>query len=193
MKKIILSFFASTLLFYANAQLTKGNWLVGGSGSFLSSKNSYSSSNFNSTSDRIDIMVSPNIGFFFIDKLGVGLRPSFSKYKEEVNGPGGLTSNVSRFEFGPFLKYYFLKIDKSFNLLADLSYQYGLFSSKPTTGNINKFSASAGPVIFFNSSVGLEFLVGYYQRKEVIKQNGDITTNQKGIQVNIGFQIHLEK
>jgi hypothetical protein len=68
-----------------------------------------------------------------------------------------------------------------------------LYWFTPTKGSINTFSASAGPVIYFNSSVGMEFLLGYYSRKEVIQQNGDIINHQKGFQIGIGFQIHLEK
>lgn len=173
--------------FTAKCQLDKGIWLVGGTGNFLSSKNTYTSPTYSSVSDRIDVKISPNLGYFIADKFGVGLRTSFSKYKEQVNGAGGLTSNVSSFEFGPFARYYFLQSDKRYNILADMCYQYGIYYSKPTKGNINTFSASAGTVVFFNSSVGLEFLLGYYSRNEVIKQNGNIVTNQRGFQIQIGF------
>jgi len=47
--------------------------------------------------------------------------------------------------------------------------------------------------VFFNTSVGLELLLGYYHRKEVIKENEEFVTNQKGFQISIGFAIHLEK
>lgn len=195
MKKLFFSLFASMLFFSAHAQLTKGNWLVGGTGNFLSSKNTYTSPTYSSSSDRVDIKISPNIGYFITDKFAVGLRPSFSKYKEQVDGAGGLTANISRFEFGPFARYYFLQSDKQYNILMDVSYQYGIYYNKPTKGNINTLSASAGTVIFFNSSVGLEFLLGYYSRKEVLPltTNGENTTDQKGFQIGIGFQIHLEK
>jgi len=110
-------------------------------------------------------------------------------------GQGGLTSNVSRFEFGPFARFYFLPADNQYNILADVSYQYGIYYSKPTKGKINTLSASAGTVVFFNSSVGLEFLLGYYSRKEVIPltTSGENITKQKGFQISVGFQIHLEK
>ena len=178
----------------ANAQITKGNWLIGGTGNFLASKNSYSSPTFSSSSDRIDIKISPTIGYFIGDKLALGLRSSFSKYKDIVDGTGGnINSNINRLEFGPFVRYYFLQLDKQYNILTDINYQYGLYWFTPTKGNINTFSASAGPVIYFNTVVGLEFLLGYYTRKEVIKQNGDNTNSQKGFQIGISLQIHLEK
>jgi hypothetical protein len=183
----------TTLTFQSFGQLTKGNWLVGGTGNFLTSKNTYTSPTYSSTSERIDINISPNVGYFIIDKLAAGLRSSFSKYKEQVNGAGGGYSNLNRFEFGPFMRYYFLSAEKQYNILSDINYQYGLYWFTPTKGSINTFSASAGPVIYFNSSVGMEFLLGYYSRKEVIQQNGDIINHQKGFQIGIGFQIHLEK
>lgn len=195
MKPFLLVFTITVLVFTANGQITQGNWLVGGTGSFLSSKNNYTSPNYSASSDRIDIKVSPSVGYFIADQFASGLKVSYSKYKEQVNGPGGLSANVSRFEFGPFARYYFLQADKQYNILTEASYQYGIYYSKPTTGSINTFSASAGTVIFFNSSIGLEFLVGYYSRKEVMPLTtpGETIINQKGLQIGIGFQIHLEK
>lgn len=194
MKPVFLLFLITFFSFTSYGQLTKGNWLVGGTGNFLSSKNTYTSPTFSSSSDRIDIKISPNIGYFIIDKLGVGLKTSFSKSKGQVIGSGGqINTNENRFEFGPFVRYYFLEADKSYNILTDINYQYGFYWFTPTKGNITTFSASVGSVIFFNSSVGLEFLLGYYSRKEVIQQNGDIINQQKGFQAGIGFQIHLEK
>ena len=195
MKKFFFLFSSAIFFFSAQAQLTKDNWLAGGTGNFLSSKNTFSSPAYSSSSDRIDIKISSNIGYFIADKFALGVRPSFSKYKEQVNGAGGLTSNVSRFEFGPFVRYYFLQADKQYNILTDVSYQYGIYYSKPTKGNINTFSASAGTVVFFNSTVGLEFLAGYYSRKEVmpLTTSGENVSNQKGFQIGIGFQVHLEK
>lgn len=174
------------------AQLDKGTWLVGGVGNFLSSKIEYTSPTFSYTSNRVDISVSPKIGYLIIDKLGVGLITSFSKYKEQINGPGGGYTNENRFAFGPFAKYYFLEKGKQYNILTELNYQYGLYSFKPIKGNSQTFNAAVGPVVYFNTNVGLEFLLGYYSTKETIRQSGDIIRKQSGFQIGIGFQIHLE-
>jgi hypothetical protein len=50
------------------------------------------------------------------------------------------------------------------------------------------FFINAGPVIFLNSSVGVEFTIGYSSTH--IKGNND---NNNVFQTGIGFQIHLEK
>lgn len=177
-----------------NAQLNKGTWLVGGSGSFKSSATESYGTTYSKTSDRLEIAMSPNVGYFVMDKLALGLKGSFTKHKEEVNGPGGLYTNMNRFYVGPFARYYFLEKDKQFNLLADIGYQYGRVDFKPILkGNITNFNAAVGPVIYFNTSVGLEFLVGYYSMKETQKQPGyEYTDKQSGFQMSIGFQIHLE-
>jgi hypothetical protein len=191
--KILLTIF----LFFsieATSQIDKKTWLVGGTGNFLSYKNTYSNPTFSYTSDRVKIKISPNIGYFPVNKLGIGLRPSYSKYKDVVNGSGGVNSNENRFELGPFIRYYFLSAEKRYNILTDMCYQYGIYWFKPVKGNINTFSASAGTVVFFNSSVGLEFLLGYYSRNEVIQYSTNVENviNYKGFQIGIGFQIHLE-
>lgn len=192
--KILLTIFTFLFLsFDAKSQLDKGIWLVGGTGNFLSSKYENLSPINSYTSNRLEIAISPNVGYFVKDKLAVGLKTGFTKYKEQVTSAGGLYSNVNRFSFGPFARYYFLKKDKQYNILAEVSYRYGLYSFKPTKGNSNTFNAAVGPIIYFNSSVGLEFLLGYYSTKETIKQNGDNVTKQNGFQMGIGFQIHLDK
>jgi hypothetical protein len=48
-----------------------------------------------------------------------------------------------------------------------------------------------GPVIFFNTSVGMEFLFGYSSNIENVKEL--YKNSLKGFQIGIGIQIHLEK
>jgi hypothetical protein len=193
MKNITLTIAFLLFLNICFAQLDKGMWLVGGSGNYLTSKLEYTSPTFSSSSKKLDITVTPNIGYFIFDKLAIGLKTSFTKYKDQVSGSGGLiNTNSNRITFGPFAKFYILQKEKQYNLLAEVNYQYGLYRFKPTKGSSNTFNAAIGPVIFFNSSVGLEFLLGYYSIKETIKQTGDFISNQSGFQISIGFQIHLE-
>ena len=193
MKQLVLLFSFWTLLFTAQGQLTKGIWLVGGTGGFSSTKNTYSSSAATQTSDVVNLKLSPNIGYFLLDKFAVGLRPSFAKTKAQVTTVSGLSTNENRLDFGPFARYYFLDAEKQFNILADATYQYGFYWFTPTKGNRNTFSASGGTVVFFNSSVGLELLIGYYWRKEKINDAFKTTNEEKGLQMTIGFQFYLEK
>jgi hypothetical protein len=90
---------------------------------------------------------------------------------------------------GPFFRYYFLDPDNRINVFAESAYQYLHFSSnRGASDNANVFTFSAGPVIYFNTSVGIEFTASY----EINKYNDDsIKTNT--FFLNIGFQIHLKK
>ena len=186
---LILSVFCSNV----QAQLSKGNWLLGGTANLSATRNSYSGTISTSATDALNIMVLPDIGYFLADKLSVGLRPGYTKFKAEGVGPTGLSTNANRLDFGPFIRYYFLNTDKPFNVLADVGYQYGLYWFRPSRGSRHSFSASTGMVAFFNSSVALEMLVGYYSQSEKIRIPENALIEYRGLQMSIGFLFHLER
>jgi hypothetical protein len=177
----------------ANSQLTEGIWLLGGTASLYSTKNTYSTDVANQTSDNLQIGVAPSVGYFIADKFALGLSSTYTKSKVEVTSVGGLYTNENRFDFGPFARYYFLNIDKQYNLLADINYQYGLYWFTPRKGDRHTLSASIGTVVFFNSSVGFELLFGYYSQKESINDQIRTAYEKKGLLMTIGFKFHLEK
>ena len=194
--KLLLTIFTIFFLdITAEAQLDKSTWLVGGSSNFYSSNRDYVSfvtPAANGSSKDLNLTISPNVGYFIIDKIAIGLRPYFSWGKGEFipNDPlySGSTSNSKRYGIGPFARYYFLDKEKQFNILTDVSYQIGEWN-QGGKGKLSNFSFLAGPVIYFNTSVGMEFLLGYSTQSEELK---DFSKNSsKGFSVNIGFQIHL--
>lgn len=192
MKLLLLFLIALNLTFTSFSQITKNNWLVGGNGGLYSDKADYSSDFYSSYQTKYtQINIDASVGYFFIDKLALGLRPTFSSIKGEVITPGGGSTNTQRYWFGPFARYYFLKTDKQFNLLADIDYQFGIFKATGRTGDLSTSSAFIGPVIYFNSCVGIEFLFGYAYSKEDVENASRII--HKGFQTSVGFQIHLEK
>ena len=174
------------MLLFANAvnsQITKNNWLVGGNGRFSSQIE-----DLNGIDVRgLTIGVSPIVGYFFIDKFAGGIRSSLDYNKIKFNGG---TSKSTQIGIGPFLRYYFLNPSNRINILTETSYQYQHLNSNngsdPEKNNV--FTFSAGPVIYFNTSVGIEFLLNY----EIFNNKGS-TTSAKTFYLNIGFQIHLEK
>lgn len=188
---ITISFFTVT----ASAQLDRSTWIVGGSGNFYSSNREYISfvtPSVNGSSKELSLIISPNVGYFIIDKFAVGLRPYFSWGKGESTSSNGTiaTSNSKRYGIGPFARFYLLDKEKQFNILTDVSYQIGEWN-QGGKGKLSNFSFLAGPVIYFNTSVGMEFLLGYITQSEELK---DFSKNSsKGFSVNIGFQIHLIK
>jgi hypothetical protein len=177
-----------TFFFTANSQITKGNWLVGGTGKFYSYTTQYRSATYSNEAKHTQIDLSPNIGYFVIDKLVFGVRPAFSSIKGEVMTPVGMANNTQRYWLGPFGRYYFLPSDRQVNILTDISYQYGFFGGIPN-GKLNQFSVMAGPVVYFNSCVGIEFLIGYSSSLE--DAEGFQKETREGFQIAIGFQIHI--
>jgi hypothetical protein len=189
----ILSFLF--LSFSAKSQLTKGNWLVGGNGSLYSYNESYTAPNVTFTGKYASIDLSASVGYFFLDKLSAGLRPYLSTFKGESSG--GATPNDFKFAVGPFVRYYFLKEEHQFNILTDVSYQIGVNQGKGgdnPKGKFNVLSAMVGTELFFNSSVGLELLLGYRNQIATFDNSPSAyTSNRKGFQTSIGFQFHFEK
>ena len=179
--------------FSTTGQITKNNWMVGGVASYASTKYN------GEASSGVTVSIfkgQPNIGYFIIDKLAAGLKLGYSNVTNKFGeSPYGI-SKVVNYNFGPFARYYFLSTDKPFNILIDGSYQYGIKRIGSSTGgnilwgqhNANTFSVNAGPVLYFNTSVGLEFLVGYSNEKYVTDQGSNGT-----IQVGLGLQVHLER
>ena len=188
MKKVFFSLIAVCFLFTAKAQLTKSNWLVGGTGSF-----SFMSPNtVNGNTKTTIVNLAPNIGYFFIDKFASGIRLTF--YDDHINygQPNNNSITFSNYSIGPFIRYYFLPVDKQYNIITEGNYQFGnekvQTSNSLTTSNSNSFSFAAGPVIYFNSSVGIEFLLNY-------TSSGNNINSKRGnsFKIGIGLQVHLEK
>ena len=183
MKKLTFVVIFVGFLFISKAQITKGNWLVGGNGNFSIIKILDETTHY--------LQLTPNIGYFFFDKFAAGLEPSYVYNIGKSEGTNSIAKTMG-FYFGPFVRYYLLSTDKPYNILVEASYQHGWETKADryikTSYSLNNFSFAAGPVIYFNSSVGLEFLVGYAQSK----YTGE-TFHDSRLQVGIGLQVHLEK
>lgn len=179
--KTIKTLFFATLLFTmtASAQITKGNWMVGGDGYFTNSKATNSTGVLGSSNG---VGISPNIGYFFADKLAVGVRASFN-YGKASGGPSSIGFGGS-----PFVRYYFLKPEKSVNVFVDANYGYTVSKTEGRDSETSRaYNLKAGPVVYFNSSVGLELTLNYsksFNPNDFVYQN---------FYAALGFQIHLKK
>jgi hypothetical protein len=187
-KTIILFLIVSIFYNHANSQITKNNWMVGGNASFVFSK---ASAGDNNNSESANLILAPNIGYFFMDKFAGGVRLSFNRDHIKY-GPSDNFSTFKNYSIGPFIRYYFLDVDRQYNILVEGSYQFGndkVETTNSTSNNsTNIISFSAGPVIYFNSSVGIEFLLNYSSTgTRGYKGRGD------SFGLNIGLQVHLEK
>jgi hypothetical protein len=161
----------------SNAQIDKGNWMMGGSGSFSNYK---SKSGGNTISETTSLSVRPNIGFFVMDKLAVGSGIGFLFFF-----PKGPVKSPTYYDISPFVRYYFLKKEKQINIFSETSYGIELNSLNSNTSQ--RLNLKAGTVFFLNGSVGIEVALNYSSQKD----NQD--SLNRGIYLNVGFQIHLEK
>ena len=170
-------------------QLEKGTWLLSGTVNFSASTiTNYplASGGTKSSTNNLGFGLSPNVGFFVFDRIVIGLSPGFSWNKS------GSSSN-DQFLIGPFIRYYFLQTDKPINIFTHISDQIGtshVNNGSSLKSNVNNFTLACGPVIYFNSSVGIEFTIGYAKNKTDIGPTL-YTDSQSNFQASIGFQIHL--
>lgn len=188
MKHLFLTILIGLFCFSAKSQITKSNWLVGGTSNFSSSKQNLPNSTDKNNSTTFSIL--PNIGYFVVDKFAMGLGAGISFLQSKSND---IKSNVTSYSIGPFARYYFLDTDKTTNLFIQGKFGYGISRFNNLGNPISKsknlsYSLTGGPVVYFNSSVGLEFTVGWTYEKAL----EDKSSVSSAI-VGIGFQIHLEK
>lgn len=178
-------FFVFATVFTANAQITQGNWMVGGTGNFSSYESKYKSNGNEISNKGLGISLSPNIGYFLADKLvaGASLTIGYTKPKGFDNSFG--------YGIGPYARYYFLREDKQINLFSEVNYNFEETKSGNNKSRYQGYGLKAGSVIFFNSSVGLEISLDYNSSK-LIPNNSDSST-YNNLQIGLGFQIHLEK
>ncbi|WP_300977784.1 hypothetical protein [Flavobacterium sp.] len=163
----------------SQAQITKGNWMVGGDAFFSSATNKDANGSVEQSSTQL--LFRPNLGYFFIDRLVGGLGTSFGFSR--INGENNPNEGIN---LRPFLRYYFLKPENRINVLLEANYSYSKYFK---TADFNTgYSLKSGPVIYFNSSVGLELVVKY----EHFYYSIDSRTADN-FQVGLGLQIHLER
>lgn len=180
-------FIFSLIIFFSNngrAQITKGNWIVGGNLSINRTNNSY----LNNTIAKQSILnIAPMVGYFLKDKFVLGIRTEYNNFSYWSTGNNRSSSN--RVDFGPFLRYYFFSVSNKVNLFSESAYSLSLTKSNGNKwSSVNGFLINVGPVIYLNKSVGIEFTLGYSSQ---YWKNGN--GNFNNFRTGIGFQIHLDK
>jgi len=186
MQKVLFLILSFTISVTAKCQLDKKTWLVGGSASYTNSKFNSGFLGASTNVEQYQFTISPAMGYFLIDKLCTGIVTSFQETGSRAQGTT-IWSKYSNFNFGPFVRYYFLKKEKLVNIIAQSYYQFG---AEGSTSGLNKstLAFSAGPVLYFNSSVGLEFLISH-----LTYRYRNITVSDNKIQFSLGLQVHLQK
>jgi len=195
MTKITMLFAFLITILCASAQLDKGTWLGGGNGSFYTYTEKFDDPVSDPDAKYTNINISLNAGYFIMDKLAIGLNPAYYFYKGKQIGVTIYYEKPTNFTIGPFVRYYLLNKEKQFNMLIDSRYTIGFLNSKRGAsykGNLYTFSIAAGPEVFFNSSVGLEFLMGYTFLKEKFHGSYNRIRTNSGFRIAAGIQMHLQ-
>lgn len=178
MKKLILgvSLLISTAI---SAQVSQGNWLVGGNASF-----SYTESKSGSTNPykAIIIDLAPNVGYFVIDQLALGAKVNYRRNQSESND---IKNTFESMNISPFARYYILESDKMLNPFLESSYRFGVFESD----NTQEFSIGGGLAIFVNQNVAYEITLNYVDTR--LKNFENNTIQFQGLMLGLGIQIHL--
>ena len=191
MKKVLLFILAIALFQISQAQITKGNWMMGGNGSFEKSDQTSPTFDVKATT----IALSPNVGYFLVDQFAVGARLKLDY--EYLNYPNVETKHTRLFA-GPFVRYYFLDNERVVNFFSEAAFQLLIDQYKSTVPNggynrgsdnrLGSYSLSLGTAVFLNSSVAIEGAISY----ERVPQNEN-GTKVSNLGLKIGFQIHLQK
>ena len=177
--KTLFFFIALVASFHLNAQITKNNWLVGGSAAF-----SYTRTNPEINGRLFEMNLSPNIGYFFWDKLAFGLRSTYNltRGRSDLN-----RSTTERIMLLPFARYYLLEADRDMNLFVESAYGVRI-DIVGDRRNPEEFLLKGGLAIFLNSSVAFEIALSYINFNSKDQFVGDHT-----LLLGFGLQIHLEK
>jgi hypothetical protein len=173
-------FFLLIILFSFNlsAQINKGDWLVGGSATFL-----YSETKPNDVGDSrsLNINLSPRVGYFFWDKLSFGLRANFTRSRTELEVS---TNRFNRFYTAPFARYYILESDKVLNPFVESSYGFDLYNFD----NSREFILKGGLAVFVNKNIAYEVSLNYI---DTTFSTNNPNSRSQAILLGLGIQIHL--
>ena len=185
--KTLFFFIALCLCLTLNAQLTKGNWLVGGTANFETSTSIVeNNAGGESKSTSFGFQLLPNLGYFVADRFAVGLDVSVF-----FGNPEGSDNSNWSLGGGPFMRYYFLENDNLINIFGETYFTYSSGLNDIDNDKWTTLGFSSGGVLFFNSSVGLELSLNYVTISTKRDNGRDSTWNR--FFLGIGFQIHLEK
>jgi hypothetical protein len=177
MEKGLTSLIVLLIITNVNAQIKKGYWMLGGSGTYQSNK---SEAINNVTTTRL-LRIEPSIGYFIFDKGCVGIKGLID---HQTSSNSNSSMSQTYYGVGPFARYYFLSVERSVNIFSEGYYEHYILD--PGSNNSNAFGLRGGVVFFFNTAVGLELSTGYQ-----VTNNVGVDQKLKTFSTNLGFQIHL--
>jgi hypothetical protein len=187
MKTILLISLFLALTSTAFTQINKGQFLIGGKISLESIKEENPR---NDTHQATNFYISPDIGYFIINKMATGLRLDFLSYNSKS---GGIETHTNVTTISPFIRYYFLPSTNKVNALIDVGYIHNKTKWSGPNSQVNEksngYNISAGPSIFLTDRIALEFILGFKHTKSANYGY----TKSNAFNSGFGLQIHLGK
>jgi hypothetical protein len=170
MKKIFTLVSMFFCIQFIQAQTDKGDWLVGGTFSLNTGKNTTT------------LSLNPNAGYFLLDNFMLGARVGyeFSELGE---------TKITAFDIGPFTRYYFHGTKARPFGEFDLDFQSAKLSTSlgSSTESAIGFFIGGGVALFISDNVALETIMGYKNTK-VENEPGT-----GGFNMRIGFQVYISR
>lgn len=193
-KKIALFAVAALLAVGANAQIEKGKIYVGGKTNLSFTSMTVTPEYDGESDDDLKMKTqsfefSPEVGYFIMDGLAVGLNLSYETAKAKV-GDGDWSDPAKSMGVAAFGKYYM----GSGNIKPFGMARLGFMSSADSDDDADKFSglafgAAVGGAYFLNESVALELGVGYDYAKMKNKDDDKSALKAGQLGVNIGVVV----
>jgi len=176
--------------------LLKGGFLTGGyiSSGFTSSE----VQNSNRQDKQLRIEISPQIGYFIVDKLPIGLDFTYN-LETEFYGKGVLPDIQNTFLINPFFRYYF---NNYIFFLSKVGKGYGFVKEYDILAENNyfkylvkyqEFCMGLGYSKFLKENIAIEIIPLFYFEQS----DSDVYFIQKqkssGFKLSIGFQYYFNK
>jgi outer membrane protein len=193
-RKISLLAGALIIALGLNAQVEQGKILIGGSSNLRFSSNTMSSEvvgveDSDSQLKTSEFSFEPQVGYFVIDGLAVGIDLSYISSKSKW-GDMDWSDPSTALGIGLFGKYYV----GDTNIKPFAQANIGFMSISYGDDDTDKYSGLAfggvlGAAYFINEYVGLEMGIGYAFAKIKNKDNKDEIGKESGLGVNIGIVV----
>ena len=203
MKKSLLAG-AIALFGLANAQMTKGDWVVSGNtgAGFNSMTTTYKAEGQSEDGPKVSTFsVTPSVGYFVMDKLAVGIDLGYTTSTTKYDG---LKATVSSFAVMPTATYYFVNGSKIVPYLgAGIGYasvknsgsvDFMDFSGEDsTTTDGLAWKVRGGVTYMATQSLGINLGVAFdqFSNKETY-DNIDVKSNVNTFGVNVGFSYFIK-
>lgn len=197
MKKVFFLAFTCALISSGlHAQTTQGSKTVGGNFGYSSYKNENAYAQIDYTSSSFQ--VSPEVGYFIMDNVEVGLGFQLSTGKAGYDGSDP-DKNTS-FSVGPYARYYKFTSNDRFAFTGAVGFLYG--SGKSANVKTGSFGVSIAPgfVYFLTERWGLDFQLdgigfsSYDPDKDVDNNNRkNFTFDISSLSPALGFRYYISK